>query len=242
VGLSDQREQWDAWADSGSDKVKRPAARQPVAFVPSILFVCVGIATIIILSSYVAQVSFAVGTRDVLYGYAAQLRTAKDIFNNMALGTLNLASCVDPMGLRAMKEVALTDYLTQIQDWDPLAAELDRAKRNPELLAAAAKGPAALQALIPKIVLSSVQSILTNLTQPDVLATLPVYGPTGACLYRQYGSQEVQNFVNSSLQSVSTENSKVTIRIPGESRDSCRCSWMPPTIAHARPAHARRRL
>jgi hypothetical protein len=237
LGVSAQRERWEAWADDRKGLAHRLGMGDKVAFAPSLLFICVGIATIIILSSFVGQVSLAIATRDVLYDFIARLRNVNSIFQSMAIGTLNLASCADPVSFRAMQDTRLATYLPQLADWEPVSVVLQRAAESPDLAAALGDPPvletlldgsyfrdlkARILATVPNLVLSSALTLVSNVSQPAVLATLPVYGPTVSCLFTQFGSPEVQSFLNNSISTVKAETSKVVIRVPTESTDTCR--------------------
>lgn len=241
LGVSDRRERWEAWPDQGEGLRGRLArsltAGDKVAFAPSLLFVCVGIATIIILSSFVGQVSLAISARDSLYDLLARLRSVNAVFRGLAIGGLNLASCADPVSLRAIQQTRLAAYLPQLADWEPVSLVLARAAESPELAAAVGAPPtldavlngsffddlrARLLAAVPALVLSSALTLVTNVSQPEVLATLPVFGPTVGCLFTQFATPEVQSFVNSSLNTVKAETSRAVIRIPTASTDTCR--------------------
>ena len=155
----------------------------------------------------------------------------------MAIGTLNLASCADPVSFRAMQDTRLATYLPQLADWEPVSVVLQRAAESPDLAAALGDPPvletlldgsyfrdlkARILATVPNLVLSSALTLVSNVSQPAVLATLPVYGPTVSCLFTQFGSPEVQSFLNNSISTVKAETSKVVIRVPTESTDTCR--------------------
>jgi hypothetical protein len=232
--VSDQQENWDTWAE-GSRSMN--ATRH--AFAPSILYICVGISIIIILSNFISQTSNALSTRDALAEMMVKLKDINFIFQNMAVGSLKLATCVDPVQLQQMKRVKVNTYANQLVDWAPISSGIESVTNAPDLTNIFKQNEVPspqdivsgkylddikmrlIQAL-PSILQPLIISILTNVSDPDSVSTLPVFGPTIGCLFKQYGSEEVQNFINFSLTTVNSQASKVQIQLPQTSADTCR--------------------
>jgi hypothetical protein len=221
LGVSEAREEWAAWA--GDDKEKRAvhlnkAESNNAAFVPSMLFICVGIATIIILTNFVQQTAVAVEVKGTLSDVVSKISTINDIFQSLAIACLNLATCVDPIQLKVMAGVKLATYSQQLVEWSPVATEITQVKnqifQDPD--------PFTLLQDLPGIFLASFSAVLENVTRPEVLSTIPVYGPTLQCVFGQLGSNEVQTFLNKSTGATEQAVQRAKIRIATPSNDTCR--------------------
>ena len=270
LGVSSRREMWSEWAGQKKGLISRYRAAGETVFVPSILFICVGIAVVIVLSFYVQQIAMAISSRDVIVSLMEKLKDFNYIFQNMAVGSLNLATCVDPAQFKTMQRTQLKTFLPQLADWDPVSSEMERISQDPRLtsivgsLASMIAGLAPpsiptqdviladpgqvvtmlqdfqsnvqnlevslitfkdrLIEILPDVLLTSVFSVVTNITRPEVLSTMPVYGSTAGCLYKQFTTPEVQGFINSSLTTVNDQTSKAQVQIPTTVRDTCRCT------------------
>ena len=322
IGVSERRDAWATWADSPKGLLQRFMVGQ-TAYVPSILFICVGIATVIILTNFVGMIAFGAASRDTINSYMDKLSDFSFIFQNMAIGSLNLASCIDPVQFKVIQTTTLANYLPQLASWDPVAYAIQQAMSNPDLasvlniqpvmdsvqaietnigvlegdvaqiveiqgaflnvtsalmstlasvsasniaskigilesqvtqilviqqqvsnLSNAAKLSvqptlkevsngfggymtnleAQLSQTLPTVVQAAAFSIIANVTQPAVLATLPVFGSTLKCLFAQFGSTEVQGFIAYALALVNNQTAKAHVQISVGSNDTCRCA------------------
>jgi hypothetical protein len=120
LGLSEQRERWDAWANEETGIFHRIFHPKQTAFIPSILFICVGIAVMIILTNFVFQLALGVQSRNAINDIVSKSIDFNFIFQNMAIGSLNLATCIDSLQLKAMQNVKLNTYINQLTDWPPV--------------------------------------------------------------------------------------------------------------------------
>jgi hypothetical protein len=59
LGVSDHKERWNIWAGAKSSMLVTQQA-----FIPSILYICVGISIIIILSNFISQIATAIIARE----------------------------------------------------------------------------------------------------------------------------------------------------------------------------------
>jgi hypothetical protein len=240
--VSNQNDRWDVWAgddDKGISIFFSRKKDQQLAFIPSILFICVGISVMIILTNFIYQFSSALETKTVIISTVDKLRDFNFIFQNLAIGSLNMAGCIDPVQLQKMNSVRLTTYAQELVEWPPVSSEIENAMQGPavsgllnslvnpsvEDLVSGTFIPdlkARLKTELPAILFPALFSILVNMTHPEVLSTLPVYGPTIGCLIKQLGSEEVQTFLNQSMSKVNSQASKAQIRISTTSTDTCR--------------------
>jgi hypothetical protein len=136
-----------------------------------------------------------------------QLKDFNFIFQNMAIGSLNLATCIDPVQLQEMGRVKMGSYVNQlaawppvssVAAWPPVSSEIERVTHNANLgLIFNQNEIPPVQDIIsgkylqdmktlliqtlPLILLPSVMSVLSNMTNPDSLSTLPVDQLLAAC-------------------------------------------------------------
>ena len=243
LSVSRDRDCWATWATDPDDGflarlLGKRGSDDEVAFTPSILFICVGISVMIILTNFVSQLSGALQSQGSLFSLVGTLTDVSSLLLNLALGGLDVAGCVDPVQLQQMA-VSPAVYAQDLAQWPPLAEGLNSALQDPTvqatLLKALTPTPeeiasgnaqsaaiASLQATLPGLLLPSIVRVLLGLTSPSVVATLPVYGPLIQCLMVQSQSREVQNFLGQALSIVDAQTSQASKIHVSTSNDPCR--------------------
>lgn len=243
IGVSEVREAWDAWAGGDQTgflsrifpgKLHPEDRSEGPAFLPSILFVCVGISLMIVLTIFVSQMALSIQTRDWLLSAASSMREANFAFMNLAVGALNVGSCIDPVALRQLLAVSPGSLAPQLAAWPPITSGVSSALEDPSLrpqildtFAPLAYGGTItedaqkqLVAAFSDTLIPALAASLANASDPSVLATLPVYGPLLACLVKQAHSQEVQAFLHLSLTAVNAKVNQGKTRVTTSS-DPC---------------------
>ena len=243
LGISERREEWDVWAGDAGGLLRRTATfflkkrgvDEGKAFLPSILIVCVGISIAIILNSFVSQMSLALQSRNVLFSAIASMLDINFLFLNLAIGSLNLAGCTDPVQLRQMLDVSPASYTQDLANWPPLVSAVTRALSDPNVMAAltiaasqavtsggvGADVQAQLRESLAGALVPALAAAITNSSSPSVLATLPVYGPLLGCLIQQGESPEVQVVLNRALAAVNSQSKQQQIHVT-VTNDPCR--------------------
>ena len=238
------------------------------AFLPSVLFICVGIAAIITSNLFVNSVASGVRYRDLIYSATNTVKDLQVFAGDFATATLDLMTCIDPELVQNLKKLSTSQYAAQLKSWPPLlnaissishdpsivgtSLEVQKtvlasveaaipnivtkivlvsvqtmssslASANPSLQAAAATATitaqqaavAAISELIasetqnskviglvssfPGLIASAVERQMINLSRPEIVSTLPVVGPTLACLSSTLSSSNVQSVVQQGI-------------------------------------------
>ena len=229
LGLSRGRDPaaWHVWADAEQQQEDNPNFGGSLAFTPSILHICVGISAAIILSNYVYELAFAVRTRDLLLSVISRLRFVAFVFKNIALASFDVAGCVDPVLLERVKDISAEDYLLSLQSWPPLAAQIDSAMQNltaamNQSSVANAVGDTQSEQTKSQAISAFFLAVIRGLVSPEVLSTLPVFGPSVGCFYREATSPQIEAIIDDTVSAVVAETSKSQVQVDTVSPDPCR--------------------
>ena len=102
-----------------------------VAFIPSILLICVGIATIIILLEFSSSIAVGFNLRGWVSSMIVILSDVQIFAGEFATATLELMSCIDADVVQTLQTLTPEQYATELQRWPPLATAASDIARDP---------------------------------------------------------------------------------------------------------------
>ena len=232
LGISEENPESKTWALGKDGHRSEQLHQTDIAFTPSILFICSGIAVMIVLSSYADQLGFAFQARETLVALAKQLQTMDFVIQNMGMGMLNIAKCFDPTQTQILQAVDSATYAQQLIDWGPISFELQQFIQNSNLSSISEKNssdssPIDAEKLAHNISILLIEylfSLIANqsMASPLVLSSLPKFGPIVSCLLNQYGSIEVQNAIQYAQNATNSIVDAASIPVPTTSENACR--------------------
>jgi hypothetical protein len=229
IGLSREYKAWQVWANEDMTRVKNKNFGGNMSFTPSILYICVGISVTIIMSNYVYQLAYAVRTKDWLASVLATMLFFISVFENMATSFLGLATCIDPVLLDRMRGIEPEQYVQNLVNWPPLALQIEHALQHSNLTLAQSQSTRYTTNKTQNptaIVLDLFLSIIANISQPEILSTLPIFGPALGCIYRQFNHPQIKAFINESVTAIVAETSRSQVRVSSASTDPCRSAFI----------------
>jgi hypothetical protein len=115
----------------GAVRVIRPLQN---TFLPSILFVCVGIAAIITSQEFVSSLSSGLKNRDLLYSAIASIKDLQAFIGDFAVAALDVLSCVDPSLPQTLQSITPLQYADSLRTWPPLVNALAAVQQDPSFL------------------------------------------------------------------------------------------------------------
>ncbi len=247
------------------EEESKPLSNQSnkVVFLPSVLFICVGIAAIITSNLFVQSITSGVRYRDLIYSATNTVADLQVFAGDFATAMLDLMTCIDPELAQDLKKISPAQYATQLKSWPPLLNAISAITHDPSIVGATrevqdavlssvkaaipnimtgvvavtvqtmtsslssgqsmsaatasattAAQQVAVQAVnqlianetqnpkvtglissFPGLIAPAVQQQLINLSRPEIIATLPLVGPTLACLSSTLSSGNVQTVV-----------------------------------------------
>ena len=228
IGVSEKDQTWDTWASGKRGFFRQFLPNYGVAFTPSILFICVGIAVVIVLSTFASQLVFAIQARNTLLQLAQNFQALNFILANMIIGALNVAKCFDSTQVHQLQSMNTTSYFEQIADWEPVLSEVQRLVQNSNLTAFLQNGSSSIEdeqqfvTTLSRIIVSSFPTFLANASSAEALASLPVFGPVFSCISTQVNTLEVQNSVSFAKLSIMSAANTTLVQISSSSNDTCR--------------------
>ena len=116
----------------GGGAVRAKTSRN--TFLPSILFVCVGIAAIITSQEFVSSLSSGLKNRDLLYSAIASIKDLQAFIGDFAVAALDVLSCVDPSLPQTLQSITPLQYADSLRTWPPLVNALAAVQQDPSFL------------------------------------------------------------------------------------------------------------
>ena len=270
------------------DEPEDPGNASNVTFLPSILFICVGIAVIITSLLFANTLSNSISYRNLLNEAVNIVSNIQSFAGEFSVAVLDLMLCVDPNIIQTLRTLTPQQYANDLKTWPPLVNAISQVSNDPALniagieravvqtltsgidgvmvqvasvavttmmnslqngtsvaaagvsAAAAAKqatGAAVSQLVatittnpvlssykstLPGILTAAIEMQLLNLTQPAVISTLPVFGPTLICLGNVLSAPAVASVINQGINYIESQKIPKISLLNASALDPCR--------------------
>ena len=271
-----------------NDDIESPSSASNVNFLPSILFICVGIAALITSLFFANSLSNALNYRALLFEGVNMIQDIQIFVAEFAVALLDLVLCVDPNAVESLRSLTPQQYAQDLKSWPPLVNAIVQVAKDPALNIAGLEATvqqaltdglsgvgsqvsaalmttimtslgrnttlsaASVSAIVQQSTKTAVASLISNiatnpvlvsykdtlpgileaavgvqilnLTRPEVIATLPVVGPTLICLGGKLDSPAVADVIQRGINYISSQKIPVSSLITISSVDPCRDS------------------